>query len=106
MTRSATYDELVTQALHAYDALVSLGEEVEDEWGYVQDLSGAWRPLLTAAAGTRAATQASAAEAAAIERLSDEVARITDPHRAIDWLSTFPQAVLLALGADPWSAEP
>jgi hypothetical protein len=35
---------------------------------------------------------------AAIVRLIDEIGRISDPHRAIDWLSTFPQAALLALG--------
>jgi hypothetical protein len=38
---------------------------------------------------------------AAIDRLIDEVDRITDPHRAIDWLSTFPQVALLALGETP-----
>ena len=30
-----------------------------------------------------------------------EVGLITDPHRAIDWLSTFPQVVLLAAGERP-----
>ena len=28
-------------------------------------------------------------------------AAITDPHRAIDWLSTYPQVVLIALGERP-----
>ena len=36
----------------------------------------------------------------AIDRAIDEIGLITDPHRAIDWLSTFPQVVLLALGED------
>ena len=36
------------------------------------------------------------AVAAAIDRAIDEIGRIEDPHRAIDWLSTFPQVVLLA----------
>ena len=36
---------------------------------------------------------------AAIDRAIDEIGRIEDPHRAIDWLSTFPQVVLVALGA-------
>ena len=31
----------------------------------------------------------------------DEIGRIEDPHRAIDWLSTFPQVVLLAIGERP-----
>jgi hypothetical protein len=34
----------------------------------------------------------------AIDRLADEAGTIDDPHKAIDWLSTFPQAALLALG--------
>jgi len=37
------------------------------------------------------------AAAAAIERAAAETALIADPHRAIDWLSTFPQVVLFAL---------
>jgi len=94
--------DLVGRALIAYDALVSLGEEVEDEWGYVQDLSGAWRTELERAGIDASAGPAGPATTAAVERLVDEVARIDDPHRAIDWLSTFPQAVLLAVGADPW----
>ena len=98
-------DDLVTRALTAYEALVSLAEEVEDEWSYVQDLAGAWRAELER---TRTAGDAigDPAAGAAIDRLADEVARISDPHRAIDWLSTYPQAVLLSLGADPWTAEP
>ena len=35
---------------------------------------------------------------AAVDRAIDEVGLITDPHRAIDWLSTFPQVVLVAFG--------
>jgi hypothetical protein len=34
---------------------------------------------------------------AAVERAAAETALIADPHRAIDWLSTFPQLVLFAL---------
>jgi hypothetical protein len=36
--------------------------------------------------------------AAAIDGAIAEIGLISDPHRAIDWLSTFPQVVLLALG--------
>ena len=39
------------------------------------------------------------AEAVAI--LSAEVGAIDDPHRAIDWLSTFPQVLLVAVGENP-----
>ena len=35
---------------------------------------------------------------AAISRAVGEIGRISDPHRAIDWLSTFPQIVLITLG--------
>jgi hypothetical protein len=35
---------------------------------------------------------------AAIDAAIDEIGRIEDPHRAIDWLSTFPQVTLLAVG--------
>ena len=41
---------------------------------------------------------ATALEEAAISRAVDEIGRISDPHRAIDWLSTFPQIVLVTLG--------
>ena len=91
--------ETIHRAIAAYDELVSVAEEVEDEWSYVQDLAGAWRAELDGAAHLPAAPGA----AAAVARLVEEVALIRDPHRAIDWLSTFPQAVLLALGADPWA---
>lgn len=103
MQQDASIADLVGLAVIAYDGLVTLGEEVEDEWGYVQDLSGAWRRELDRVGLDAAPGPASPAAIAAVERLRDEAGRITDPHRAIDWLSTFPQAVLLALGADPWA---
>ncbi len=97
---STTIDTLVAQALIAYATLTELGEEVEDEWSYVQDLSGSWRARLEDIADRRSGAPADEAQVVAIERIGDEVGRITDAHRAIDWLSTFPQVVLLALG-DP-----
>jgi hypothetical protein len=36
-----------------------------------------------------------------VERAVDEIGRISDPYRAVDWLSTFPQVVLTALGERP-----
>jgi hypothetical protein len=104
MQDDASVADLVGLAIIAYDGLVTLAEDVEDEWSYVQDLSGAWRTELDRAGIVAAPGPASPATVAAIARLRDEVARITDPHRAIDWLSTFPQAVLLAVGADPWGS--
>jgi hypothetical protein len=32
-----------------------------------------------------------------VDAAIEEIGRITDPHRAIDWLSTFPDLVALAL---------
>lgn len=95
---------LVARALAAYDDLAALAEEVEDEWGYIQDLTGAWRRELERVGG--AGGEAPSTAPAAIDRLVDEIGRIGDPHRAIDWLSTYPQAVLLALGEDPWAVAP
>ena len=75
-----------------------LAEDVEDEWTYVTDLEAAWRDRLTLAADGRASELATAPSSAAVDRAIDEIGRIDDPHRAIDWLSTFPQVVLVALG--------
>ena len=93
--------DLITQALDAYDSLTSLGEDVEDEWTYVNDLSTAWRERLDTVAAARGGEPAAPETVAAIDRLMDEVGRISDPHRAIDWLSTYPQVVLIALGEQP-----
>jgi len=97
---AATFDEAIERALAAYARLTELAEEIEDEWSYVNDLSSAWRDRLALGAGSGSAPLEPAADAA-IDRLIDEADRITDPHRAIDWLSTFPQVALLALGETP-----
>jgi hypothetical protein len=89
---------VIDRALDAYASLAELGEEVEDEWSYVNDLADAWRARLSDVANDRAAAPVSEAVAAAVDRASAEIALITDPHRAIDWLSTYPQIVLVALG--------
>jgi hypothetical protein len=96
MTSSTIHDSLV-QALDAYERLGLLGEEIEDEWSYVTDLVAAWRERLEALDAARGADSAGPA-GPAIRRVIEEVDLITDPHRAIDWLSTFPQVVLLAAG--------
>ncbi len=98
---AATVDEAIDRALAAYAQLTERAEEIEDEWSYVNDLSSAWRERLEQAAGARTGAPLDPAADAAIDRLIDEVDRITDPHRAIDWLSTFPQVALLALGETP-----
>jgi len=89
------------RALDALDALQLLGEEIEDEWTYVTDLGETWRGRLDAVVEARGDESLSDAGAAAIDRAVDEVSRIGDPHRAIDWLSTFPQVVLAAVGERP-----
>jgi hypothetical protein len=87
---------LLARALTAYRTLADLGEQIEDEWQYVNDLVESWSAELRAVATAR--TMAVDAELVdAVELAIDEIGRIEDPHRAIDWLSTFPQIVRLAL---------
>ncbi len=96
-----TVDAAIDRALQAYDALAELGEAIEDEWSYIQDLTAAWRSRLEEVAGARADEALDQASDAAIDGAIDEIGRIEDPHRAIDWLSTFPQVTLLAVGERP-----
>ncbi len=93
--------DVIASAWVAYEALVTLGEDVEDEWSYVNDLAEAWRARVVAVEEARGREPAAVAVAAAIRALVDEANRIDDPHRAIDWLSTYPQVLLLALGERP-----
>lgn len=92
-----TIADVVARALAVYPALVGLGEQVEDEWQYVTDLSTAWRARLENVVAARGSEAAPIGSAPAVEELAQEVDLIADPHRAIDWLSTFPQVVLAAL---------
>lgn len=101
MTQDTSVADLIRDVLVAYDSLTSLGEDVEDEWTYVNDLSTAWRERLDAASAERGDDVADPRVVAAVERLVEEVGSISDPHRAIDWLSTYPQVVLVALGEQP-----
>jgi len=90
--------ELLDRAVSALDDLGSLGEEVEDEWSFVTDLVVSQRERLGAIADRRGPEAASPSAVSAIDSAVDETRRISDPHRAIDWLSTFPDLVALALG--------
>ncbi len=96
-----TIRDVIGRALEAYGALAELGEDVEDEWSYVNDLCEAWQARFDETVAARADESATADLAAAVDRVIDEIGRIEDPHRAIDWLSTFPQVVLLAAGEAP-----
>jgi hypothetical protein len=93
-----TVDALIDQAITAYDTLTEVGEAVDDEWTYIDDLSSSWRARLDEVGRARAGSAADPETGIAIERAIEEVGSIDDPHQAIDWLSTFPQVVLLALG--------
>lgn len=101
MDEPNTVGDLARDALTAYEDLLGLAEEIDDEWTYVNDLSAAWQARIGQLIDERGTAPATALEAAAIGRAVDEIGRISDPHRAIDWLSTFPQVVLLTL--DPRS---
>ena len=98
MSEVMTLGDQARHALAAYEGLASLAEDIEDEWTYVSDLSAAWRERIEELIDERSAEPVSALEEAAISRAVDEIGRISDPHRAIDWLSTFPQIVLVTLG--------
>ena len=93
--------DAISAASAAYDGLAELAEDVEDEWSYVTELADAWRDRMAEVADARGNEPAGAGVAEAVAALSAEVAAIDDPHRAIDWLSTFPQVLLVALGERP-----
>jgi hypothetical protein len=92
-----TVRDITDRATDALASLARLGEAIEDEWQYVVDLEAAWTARLVEVATGRGDEPAGSDLAAAVDQLAAEAALIRDPHRAIDWLSTLPQAVLLAL---------
>jgi hypothetical protein len=96
-----TIGDAIAAARQAYDDLTAFAEEVEDEWSYINDLAAAWIERMDAVSDARGRELAAAGVAAAVPALVAEVAAIDDPHRAIDWLSTFPQVLLVALGERP-----
>ena len=96
-----TIRDLLDRASESYAALGLIGEEVEEEWSYVVELGEAWVARFDEVGATRGDQPASDAAADAVNQAIDEIGRISDPHRAIDWLSTFPQVVLLALDERP-----
>ena len=95
-----TASDVVERAASAYRALADLAETVEDEWQYVNDLVDAYLPSVRALATENEGRPLSPAQAAAVDEAIAEVALISDPHKAIDWLSTFPHVVALALGGE------
>jgi hypothetical protein len=97
----ATLDATIERALAAYAVLAELGEEIDDEWSYIEDLTLAWRERFEAIRDARGRDGLMAETAMAIDVAIGEIGRIEDPHRAIDWLSTFPQVTITALGERP-----
>lgn len=96
-----TLRELIDRCLEAYAGLAESGEKIEAEWSYVNDLADAWRTRFDLVVDHRGGAVATEEASEAVDRAIDEIGRIDDPHRAIDWLSTFPQVVLIAIGERP-----
>jgi hypothetical protein len=98
--KSALAGDVVERAADAYRALADLAETVEDESQYVNDLVDAYLPSIRALAGSEAGRPFDREQVAAVDEAIVEIELITDPHRAIDWLSTFPHVIALALGGE------
>ena len=49
---SETIQDVIDRALEAYAVLTELGEEIEDAWSYVTDLTEAWRTRSDLIVGT------------------------------------------------------
>ena len=96
---AATVHLAVARALEAYQRLAELGETIADEWQYVADLVAVHSADLRAIVAVDPARALSPSAVTAIDLAIEEIDLITDPHRAIDWLSTFPQIVRVAVGA-------
>lgn len=91
---------VVERAVDAYLGLADLAEAVEDEWQYVTDLTDAYLPSIRALAEADPGRRLTGNQVAAVDEAIAEIGLITDPHKAIDWLSTFPHVVALTLGGD------
>jgi hypothetical protein len=92
--------DLVERVMPAIERLAEIGETIEDEWQYVNDLRTVYAGRLAAVARELGPAALAPEIETGIEEAIAETRLIVDPHRAIDWLSTLPQVVLLALGAD------
>jgi hypothetical protein len=99
---------LVERVVEALARLVAQGETIADDWTYVHDLETVWVARLRAVAVAPRLAESPLSPAAlreletALDRLVAEADLVIDPHRAIDWLSTLPQATLVALGEAAW----
>ena len=100
-TQRGTVGDLLALARAGYDDLLALAEDIEDEWSETNDLATAWTDRMDEVAAARGGEAAPSRLGAAVAALVDEARAVDDPHRAIDWLSTFPQVLLIALGERP-----
>lgn len=96
-TGASSLSAVIDRALDAYLALGELGEQIADEWQYVTDLVAVHAGDLRALAADDPDRPVTREVVAAIDLAIEEVGLISDPHRAIDWLSTFPQVVRVAV---------
>ena len=90
---------VIGRALEAYSRLGDLGEQIADEWQYVNDLVAVHSADLRSMAAADPERRLPPAVVGAVDLAIEEIGLIADPHRAIDWLSTFPQIVRVAVGA-------
>ncbi|MFI5260070.1 MAG: hypothetical protein ACHQ01_10765 [Candidatus Limnocylindrales bacterium] len=91
---------VIERAAVSYRALADLAETVEDEWQYVTDLTEAYLPAIRALAGSNSGRLLTAEQVVAVDEAIAEIGLIADAHKAIDWLSTFPHVVSLAVGGE------
>ena len=101
MPDQPTLSSALDRALVAYERLAEVGEVIDDEWSYIADLRAAWTEHLQGIAAMRGEEPVPPHVDEALSAAIGEIDRIEDPHRAIDWLSTFPQVVCLAIGERP-----
>jgi hypothetical protein len=98
---SATLADVLERARDAYAELLAVGEGIEDEWSETNELASAWQARFDEVAASRGPEPVAPRLLSAVDALIDEAMSIEDPHRAIDWLSTFPQVLLVAIGERP-----
>jgi hypothetical protein len=96
--------EIAERALGAYRELAELGEQIADEWQYINDLVAVQSADLQALVAADPDRIMPAAAVRAVDLAIEEIRLIADPHRAIDWLSTFPQVMRLLLAPPVVSA--
>lgn len=97
----ATVAAVLGHARGGYAGLLAVAETIEDEWSETNELATAWENRFDELESGRGNEPVDDRIVFATRALVAESASIDDPHRAIDWLSTFPQVLLIALGEQP-----